>query len=478
MSLNTILATTPLTSTNYVLKATGTTIGNSLIFDNGTNVGIGNTNTTYKLDVSGTGRFTDSTTLAGIYFTTNDTPQGSQGTITKHSVVGLVMRGITASVFDWSLYSASGNALITNPTGTNNIGFNSGQVWFNGGNVGIGTSSPLNVLDVRAASATMGNYQTIQAFSTDSAAINLGGGISLGGYFTGTTSIAQFGSIVGRKENSTSGNYDGYLAFGTNAQATGVVERMRITSAGLVGIGTSDPFAKLSIASPQGITSFPTYSTNDQASINWWYWASAAEGYTRYMDIAPKGAPDGTYGGSVIRFLTNTITNASNPVERMRITSGGSVCIGLTSSGSNVFAVSPNGTISSLYVNSSGGVGSYSFGTGTIYSNAGILSNTPPSDERLKENITNISWGLSDILKLRPVSYHWKDDKVNQGVQFGFIAQEVQDVMPEAIKEFGEDVKYLGLEKDAIYATLVKAIQEQNQTIQELSNRLIKLESK
>jgi len=64
MSLNTILATTPLTSTNYVLKATGTTIGNSLIWDNGTNVGIGNTNTSYTLDVTGTGRFT-STLLAG-----------------------------------------------------------------------------------------------------------------------------------------------------------------------------------------------------------------------------------------------------------------------------------------------------------------------------------------------------------------------------------------------------------------------------
>ena len=104
----------------------------------------------------------------------------------------------------------------------------------NGGNVGIGTSSPLNVLDVRQASAIMGNYQTIQAFSTDSAAINLGGGISLGGFYTGTSSIAQFGSIVGRKENGTSGNYDGYLAFGTNAQATGVVERVRITSSGAV----------------------------------------------------------------------------------------------------------------------------------------------------------------------------------------------------------------------------------------------------
>ena len=58
MSLNTILATAPLTTTNYVIKATGTALGNSIIYDNGTNVGIGNTNTSFTLDVSGTGRFT------------------------------------------------------------------------------------------------------------------------------------------------------------------------------------------------------------------------------------------------------------------------------------------------------------------------------------------------------------------------------------------------------------------------------------
>ena len=100
------------------------------------------------------------------------------------------------------------------------------------GNLGLGVTAPLNRLDARAASAVIANYQTIQASSTDSAAIDLGGGIGLGGYYNGTAAYATFGNIVGRKENSTSGNYAGYLAFGTNAQATGVVERARINSIG------------------------------------------------------------------------------------------------------------------------------------------------------------------------------------------------------------------------------------------------------
>jgi len=53
-------------TTNYISKFTGsTTLGNSLIWDNGTNVGIGNTNTSYTFDVTGTGRFTNTLTTTG-----------------------------------------------------------------------------------------------------------------------------------------------------------------------------------------------------------------------------------------------------------------------------------------------------------------------------------------------------------------------------------------------------------------------------
>jgi hypothetical protein len=132
-----------------------------------------------------------------------------------------------------------------------------------------------------------------------------------------------------------------------------------------------------------------------------------------------------------------------------------------------------------LTIASTGAVTISNLTTGTVYSNSsGVLSNIPPSDERLKNNINDISWGLSDILKLRPVSFNWKDDKISQGKQFGFIAQEVREVMPEAIKIFGEDVKYLGLEKDAIYATLVKAVQELSAQVDILKQEIINLKNK
>jgi hypothetical protein len=208
----------------------------------------------------------------------------------------------------------------------------------------------------------------------------------------------------------------------------------------------------------KGITLFGTTTT--QQNIAFTYTANSQQGLIQY-----------DHSGDYMRFFTATS-------ERMRITSGGNVLVGLTSSGTNKFAVSAGGTTSDLYVNSSGGIGSYSFGTGIVYANAGVLTMTNPSDKKLKKDIKEISYGLSDILKLKPVSYNWINDLVNQGIQFGFIAQEVQEIMPDAIKEFGDDIKYLGLEKDAIYVTLVKAIQELSAENTSLINRIEALENK
>jgi hypothetical protein len=147
--------------------------------------------------------------------------------------------------------------------------------------------------------------------------------------------------------------------------------------------------------------------------------------------------------------------------ERMRITSDGDVLVNATATTQGAkFYVNGIGAFGSVYVGA--------LGTGTVYSNAGFLTNTNPSDRRLKTNIIPLTYGLSDILKLNPVSYNWKDG--SNGKQFGFIAQEVQEVMPDAIK----DGEYLGLEKDAIYSALVNSVKELNKEIELLKSQLNK----
>jgi predicted heme/steroid binding protein/nitrogen fixation protein len=128
-----------------------------------------------------------------------------------------------------------------------------------------------------------------------------------------------------------------------------------------------------------------------------------------------------------------------------------------------------NASLGARMTLNSSGLNIATLGTGTVYSNGGTLTNTNPSDLNLKTNVESINYGLDEILKLNPVSFHWKNDTINQGKQYGFIAQEVQKIMPDLVKQ-GE---YLGLDKEAIFTTLVKAIQEQQVIINDLKQKIL-----
>lgn len=96
------------------------------------------------------------------------------------------------------------------------------------------------------------------------------------------------------------------------------------------------------------------------------------------------------------------------------------------------------------------------------------------SDMRLKENIRENLFGLSDIMSLRPITYDWKDNS-NKDIK-GFIAQEVQQVLPESVME--NPTGYLSLETQTMIPVLVKAIQEQQAMIEELKAKVAALEAK
>jgi hypothetical protein len=96
------------------------------------------------------------------------------------------------------------------------------------GNLGVGTTSSLKA--VTSASNTTTNYQ-FTARDTRSMAINVGGGIAFEGN-DGSIADRAFSAIIGAKENATSGNYAGYLAFYSRANGSSPTESARITSDG------------------------------------------------------------------------------------------------------------------------------------------------------------------------------------------------------------------------------------------------------
>jgi hypothetical protein len=105
----------------------------------------------------------------------------------------------------------------------------------------------------------------------------------------------------------------------------------------------------------------------------------------------------------------------------------------------------------------------YVIDSGAIYSTS--TSITSISDQRFKENIQDIDVGLAQVMALKPRRFDWKDGKgEDRKNAVGFIAQEVQDVLPDLVTNFeiSEDdkTKYFGLRSQDLIPTLVKAIQE------------------
>ena len=311
------------------------------------------------------------------------------------------------------------------PSGTagNAISFTTAMTLDASGNLGVGVTSPVSRIDARSPSSVIANYQQIQAFSTDtSAAIDLGGGIGLGGFYN-STQIATFGTIVGRKENSTSGNYAGYLAFGTNAQATGVVERMRIDSSGnlLVG-GTGYTNKRVSSIVPASWTGNVFY-----------------------------GEAQTSFTGGV--YVSATATAAGTGWYHMICQSSGAT---------NNLLIYGNGNV----VNANNSYG-------------------PISDIKVKENITDTTPKLNKLMQVRVVNYNLKGELgYETHSQIGVIAQELETVFPNLVEENSDrdaDGNDLGTTTKSVKMSvfvpmLIKAMQEQQALIIQLTARITALE--
>ena len=120
------------------------------------------------------------------------------------------------------------------------------------------------------------------------------------------------------------------------------------------------------------------------------------------------------------------------------------------------------------------------------------------SDKSKKKNIQDMNYGLAEIMKLRPVSYQWKENKVGTftvpedkiETNLGFIAQEVDAVVPELVRneawqansETPGDYKLVEggyqMNYDGMIPVLVKAMQEQQAQIEALKKEIEELKKK
>jgi len=108
-----------------------------------------------------------------------------------------------------------------------------------------------------------------------------------------------------------------------------------------------------------------------------------------------------------------------------------------------------------------------------VYATTGTINT---SDIRQKKDILELKYGLNEVLKLKPVTFRWKKSESNK-LNLGFIAQDVNAVLPEVVDEGKDPDKTLGINYSAIVPVLVKSIQEQQQEIESLKSKNAELES-
>ncbi|MCK6594210.1 MAG: SUMF1/EgtB/PvdO family nonheme iron enzyme [Bacteriovoracaceae bacterium] len=191
------------------------------------------------------------------------------------------------------------------------------------GNVGIGTMSPWTKLVTSGGPVIEGDsrYQ-ISVADTSAQGPGIGGGISFYGKYTDGGSDANAAFIQASKTNGTSGDYGFDLILGTRPNGSSPAERMRITSTGNVGIGTTAPTALTNI--------YKNFGGSGTTSAN------------KILRVEGQNVPDSNYT------LAEFVHGGATPT--MSIMANGNVGIGTTSP-SNRLEVQASGTISASVAN-------------------------------------------------------------------------------------------------------------------------------
>ena len=114
---------------------------------------------------------------------------------------------------------------------------------------------------------------------------------------------------------------------------------------------------------------------------------------------------------------------------------------------------------------------------GNIYVDSNGTTYNTTSDRRLKKDIETITDGTDKLMAMNPVTHGWKADPEADTVH-GFIAQEMLDIVPEAVSGDPEGEEMMSMDYGRITPVLVAALQDAHKKIAELETRLNELEGK
>ena len=323
------------------------------------------------------------------------------------------------------------------------------------GSVGIGTTAPNTLLHINSTLAGQNPFR-VQVNGATKLFVDENGGVSVGGLATPPS--------------------NGLYVSGNAGIGTTAPERRLHVFEGSAGVVTANLDAPLVVENNANTFINVLGPTNSEKGI---------------LFGDPGNAQDGgiIYSGASNSLLFRTNGN----VTRMSLTStgrldvqGDSISFGSVES---LFDAGPNvtGTNSSFVpaTNCGFNLGSTTNRWNNVYICGSVITS---SDARLKTNIQNLSYGLKEILKLRPVTYALTANPAEE-VTIGLIAQEVQKVVPEMVSEAHMETneatgaatkvknEFLGLKYNALIPVLIKAMQEQQDQLESQQQQIEELKS-